>query len=67
MTTETMEHSPQEYIVHGPAYFSGTSRRSGEPNKANRNLRACATSIQGDSDSKSQTGIPSDGTSLSAH
>lgn len=54
MTTETMEHSPQEYIVHGSDYFTGTSRRSGEPNKATRNLQACATSIQGDSDSNQE-------------
>jgi len=55
MTIETMEHSPQEYSVHGSAYFTGTSRRSGEPNKATRNLHACATSIQGDSYSNQET------------
>jgi len=63
-----MEHSPQEYIVHGPPYFTGTSRRSGEPNNATRNLCACVTSIQGDSDSNQEPDRnTSDGTSLSAH
>jgi len=54
MTTETMEHSPKEYIVHGLAYFTGTSRCSGEPNNATRNLRACATFIQGENDSNQE-------------
>jgi hypothetical protein len=54
MTTETMEHSPQEFIVHGSAYFTGTSRCSGEPNKATTKLHACATSIQGETDSNQE-------------